>query len=132
MEYNSFLQKCNDDDVLELGDQMVKLSNFSSGLNRVFSWDYNKSALSAVAAIMKSPLLSYTNVQQLFDGNGVDGSILRIGSQGWKKGKIKLRITLEFCPDDPESEKIPQSNNAETNQMNSPLDDIRQMMNQNS
>ncbi len=129
MEYNSFLQKCNDDDVLELGNQIVKLSNFSSGLNCAFSWNYNKAALSTVAAIMKSPSLSNTNVQQLFNGDGIDASILCIGSQGWKKGKIKLKITLEFCPDEPEIEDIKQINSTENSQMSSPLDDIRQMMN---
>jgi hypothetical protein len=50
---------------------------------------------------------------------GGECEILRPGSQGWQKGKIRIRLkaTLEFCPDEPE-----------TNQEGSPLDDIRQMI----
>lgn len=50
---------------------------------------------------------------------GGECEILRPGSQGWQKGKIRIRLkaTLEFCPDEPES-----------NQEESPLDDIRQMI----
>ncbi len=44
---------------------------------------------------------------------GVRCKILKPGGY-WKKGKIKIRISLEFCPDEPES----------------PLDDIRQTLKQ--
>ncbi|WP_369294386.1 KGK domain-containing protein, partial [Escherichia coli] len=40
-----------------------------------------------------------------------------------EKGKIKLKVTLEFCPDEPEIEEVTQSNDAENNQASSPLDD---------
>ena len=63
---------------------------------------------------------------------GVNCEILKPGSTSWKKGKIKINISLEFCPDEPEIEETIQSNDVETNQTSSPLDDIRQMMNQNS
>ena len=63
---------------------------------------------------------------------GVNCEILKPGNKSWKKGKVKINISLEFCPDEPETEEITQSNNSEINQTNSPLDDIRQMMNQNS
>ncbi len=42
----------------------------------------------------------------------VDCQVLKPGSKRWQKGRI--RITLEFCPDEPES----------------PLDDIRQQLQQ--
>lgn len=52
---------------------------------------------------------------------GGDCEILRPGPQGWQKGKIriKVKVDLEFCPDEPE-----------TDQTESPLDDIRQMINE--
>jgi hypothetical protein len=51
--------------------------------------------------------------------DGGDCEILRPGNQGWQKGKIriKVRVDLEFCP-----------NEAETQLIESPLDDIRQAM----
>lgn len=130
MEYDAFLQKCNEDDVLELENQMVKLSKFSSNLDLALKWNTNSDALLAVAKFMKTPPLSNPNVKQLFDGDGVDANILRIGSQGWKKGKIKLKLTLEFYPDEPE--ETTSIDDAEINQTSSPLDDIRQMMNKDN
>jgi hypothetical protein len=34
------------------------------------------------------------------DEHGVDGEVLRFGSQGWEKGKVRLHLSIEFCPDD--------------------------------
>ncbi|MGB3651892.1 MAG: KGK domain-containing protein [Rivularia sp. (in: cyanobacteria)] len=35
----------------------------------------------------------------LFD-EGIDCEILKLGARGWKKGKV--RICVEFCPEEPE------------------------------
>jgi hypothetical protein len=51
---------------------------------------------------------------------GADCEILRVGGKDWQKGKIKFEITVKFYPDEPEVEEI--------NQAESPLDDIRLMM----
>jgi hypothetical protein len=40
--------------------------------------------------------------------NGVDCQILK-PSKNWQKGKLRMKVSLEFCPDEPES----------------PLDDLR-------
>ena len=50
---------------------------------------------------------------------GVDFQILRAGSEGWQKGKMKIKVTLEFCPNEPE--KV---------ESESPLDDIRKAINE--
>ncbi|TAG01984.1 MAG: hypothetical protein EAZ39_25165 [Oscillatoriales cyanobacterium] len=57
----------------------------------------------------------------------MDCEILRVGAQGWKKGKMKLKlnVTIEFCPDEPEVEETPENNESETSQPESPLDDLR-------
>ncbi len=58
-------------------------------------------------------------------GEGVNVEILKYGSPGWKKGKLRIKINLEFCPDEPE---FPQrSNQHETREAESPLDEIRRM-----
>ncbi|MEG4323086.1 MULTISPECIES: KGK domain-containing protein [unclassified Microcoleus] len=55
---------------------------------------------------------------------GIDCQILKVGSKGWQKGKIKIEVNqsfesgqmqvcVKFCPDEPAKQK-------------SPLDDIRQ------
>ena len=51
--------------------------------------------------------------------NYVDAEILEPKSGEWKKGKVRMRVILEFCPDEPEikDDSIPQVHS---------LDDIRQ------
>ncbi len=133
MEYNTFLQKCNGDDVLELDNQMVKLSKLKANLNLVSNLNQNYEPLVAIAKyILKSPQLSNNTIQQLFNDDGIDANVLCIGSQGWKKGKIKLRFILDFCPDELEIEETTQSNDTENNQPESPLDDIRRIMNKDN
>ncbi|WP_319422373.1 KGK domain-containing protein [Pleurocapsa sp. FMAR1] len=52
---------------------------------------------------------------------GVDAEILEPKSGEWKKGKVRMRVILEFCPDEPEDATI---NNVQQN--SNSLDDIRQ------
>jgi hypothetical protein len=52
----------------------------------------------------------------------IDGQyckLLKLGAKGWQKGKIRIRVSVEFCPDEPQT-TLPES----------PLDDLRQMINQ--
>ena len=53
---------------------------------------------------------------------GIDGEILGATTKGWKKGKVRIKVILEFCPEDLED-----LDNDETfaAQPKSPLDDIR-------
>jgi hypothetical protein len=55
---------------------------------------------------------------QNFLGNGIPCELLKVNSSGWQKGKIKVRSSVEFYPDEPEA----------INEPPSPLDDIRQSM----
>lgn len=128
IEFNSFLKRCNEDDVLELDAQMVKLSKLNRDLNLALKLSSNSDVLLALAKDLKTTPLSNTTISQLFSADGANANILCIGSQGWRTGKIKLKITLEFCPDEPDIETITPANNAEINQPESPLDDIRRMM----
>ncbi|HEY9667708.1 MAG TPA: KGK domain-containing protein [Coleofasciculaceae cyanobacterium] len=61
-------------------------------------------------------------------GQGLDCEALRFGKKGWQKGKFRIQMSIEFCPDEPDMEEASPSN--EFLQPESPLDDLRQMMNQ--
>ncbi|MBL1209236.1 KGK domain-containing protein [Geminocystis sp. GBBB08] len=32
--------------------------------------------------------------------DGVEVELLKVGALGWQKGKLKLKVTVEFCPDE--------------------------------
>jgi KGK domain len=51
----------------------------------------------------------------------VEAEILEPQSGEWKKGKVRMRVILEFCPDEPEEAKIDN-----VQQSTNSLDDIRQ------
>jgi KGK domain len=63
-------------------------------------------------------------------GDGIDCELLTTNLQGWKKGKLRLK--LEFHPDEPEQETILKSNLIEASTEISPLDDLRQQFQQTS
>ena len=60
--------------------------------------------------------------------NGTGCELLSPGAKGWQKGKVRIKVILEFCPDEPEVEEAAPC--SEILQPESSLDDIRQMMNQ--
>ncbi|MDJ0616843.1 MAG: KGK domain-containing protein [Calothrix sp. MO_192.B10] len=43
----------------------------------------------------------------------------------WQKGRVKIKVSLEFCPDEPEIEAISENTTSESS-----LDDIRRKLNQ--
>ena len=55
--------------------------------------------------------------------NYVEVEILEPQLGEWKKGKIRMRVILEFCPDEPEEVK-----NNDLHQNINSLDDIRQTL----
>ena len=59
---------------------------------------------------------------------GVGCEILSPNAKGWRKGKIRFRVTVEFCPDEPEFEEAVTSKQVEIKQPESPLDEIRQLV----
>ena len=54
---------------------------------------------------------------------GLKCEVLQFNSRGWQKGRLRATVILEFCPDEPPVEEKPITNEPE-----SPLDDIRRMM----
>ncbi|MDJ0735245.1 MAG: KGK domain-containing protein [Nostocaceae cyanobacterium] len=48
---------------------------------------------------------------------GMECEILGIDGKGWKKGKFRIKVTLEFCPDEPE-----------ITESESPLDELRRQI----
>ena len=115
MEENSYLSDCGDDDVLAFNANLVKVGKFRDLVKFAFN------DISQIPSGIRDLLWNNgvnINPKDAF-GSGLDGEVLKIGAKGWQKGKLKIRVSVEFCPDEPE-----------ISQPESPLDDIRQMMNQ--
>ncbi|MBW4647987.1 MAG: hypothetical protein KME06_04700 [Kastovskya adunca ATA6-11-RM4] len=52
-------------------------------------------------AIKRKVNLPDQRKKDLFN-DGIDCQVLKFRSESWQKGKIKIRVIVEFCPDEPE------------------------------
>jgi hypothetical protein len=82
--------------------------------------------MQVLISLVKGTARTWTHDKSNWFSQGVPCEVLRLDAKGWRKGKVRLAI--EFLPDEPEVEEIPATNEIE--QPESPLDDLRQMINQ--
>lgn len=122
MEFNSFLQSLGDNDVLSFSNtNMYKTGNFIHQLRAAI--DNNEVAGTVVNKLEASGIkgLGFYNAEkrvsqnQLWMTEGKQCEVLKVGAQDWIKGRLKVRVIVEFEPDTPEPPA-------------STLDDIRQMI----
>ena len=110
---DEYFNQYDDKDVLSFEtDKLVNVGQFKNIVHQSFL-KYINGACSSI-----SSRLSW-NDQNFWFNEGKECEILKAGSKGWQKGKIRVNVTLEFIPD--ESDKI-----------ESPLDDVRQEFNQSN
>ncbi len=82
-----------------------------------------------IAAMMQATqkqLGDLTEGKETWFGEGLECKILKPGAKSWERGKV--RISLEFEPEELEIAQTIDSSESENPKANSPLDDIRQMM----
>lgn len=139
MEDKFDFHNCGNDDALSFGDAMLKVEKLKETVNRVLPEDALGQRLVELLSQQKLYIDVGLNTDQQtrayenWFGKGIDCEILRVGAQGWKKGKMKLKLnlTIEFCPDEPELKETPENNESEASEPESPLDDLRrQLLNQ--
>lgn len=140
MEDKFDFYNCGNEDALSFGHAMLKVEKLKEtvtyrvlpeyGLGETLNKSLKEQNLNIdVPLDTRLKRFSYEN----WFGQGIDCEILKVGAQGWKKGKIKIKlnVTIEFCQEKPEVEETPENNESETSQPESPLDDLRrQLLNQ--
>lgn len=111
LEYNNYFKNLRDDDILEQEDRLFKCGKVKAAFETAFD------------SAIPSALVSHNSIKQIdirakqptdWFTDGVDCQVLKAGSDGWQKGKLKVKVSVEFIPDQPE---IPE--------YQSPLDEIR-------
>lgn len=122
----------NENDVLSF-PELFKVGKVRQAVNQASQNDGVAQALIGLASSKGVSISKINNLRppsELLD-NGVDCEILRIGSKGWQKGRVrlKLQVTVEFCADEPEVEETQIRNELEISQSESPLDELRKMIN---
>lgn len=138
MEDNYYLQNCGENDVLSFGTSMFKVSKLKEEVKNLLHEHKLGEQLSNSFSSQNlrihigggSRENNYNPHYNKWFGDGISCEILKTGVEGWQKGKVKinLQVSLEFCPDEPEMEEIPASNELGISPPESPLDDLRRMI----
>jgi hypothetical protein len=126
---------CNDDDVLGFGDDTYKVGRFRKAVDKAFGntiGNQLSSLLNSSQGIkISNAILAPQGVNELYTrwfDKGINCEILKLGSESWQKGKVRIQISIEFYVEESE---IPENLNNDGLSMippESPLDDLRQMM----
>ena len=129
MKFNNYLEECQDDDVLCNQQSLFKVGKVKnviiSAFNAVIPDKLQEELARQKLHIQPTRWVDNGRGKKVINQNnnvwfeeGVDFQILRAGSKGWEKGKLKINVTLEFIPDEPEEK--------------SPLDRVRQELNRDN
>jgi KGK domain len=109
----------NSEDVISFGNFTIKCKD----LQRVIeSISENEHFAQIFHSQLKNKSVNISDKVQGKWGQGIECETLRPGDPAWRNGKIKLCLSLEFTPDEPEEEM---------ESIESPLDEIRQMLDDN-
>lgn len=136
MEEKFYPQNCNDNDVISFGNATYKIGSLKRALNKSLDNELGfrlnnqlqQNGIRIPNTIFKPPGINEAFIR-LFD-NGIDCEILNLGSEGWKKAKVRVKLTVEFYVESEETKEISNNNNSEYIEPESPLDDLRQKFNQ--
>lgn len=82
--------------------------------------------IAAFMPIVKEKSAPWTEDKEKWFGEGIDCKTLKPGARSWRRGKV--RISLEFEPEELEVTETPESSDSKASITSSPLDDIRHMM----
>lgn len=114
---SNFTPITNEKAVLLVGQTAFKYSNLQESIFVYFSSPNRLNEL--CQSIQSSGLGKFPQNVDIFD-TGISCEVLEPGSGDWVKGKVRLKFSLEFCPDAPPEPEVTESSPPN-------LDDIRQM-----
>lgn len=126
---------CNDDDVFSLGDDAFKVSKFRKAVTKAFGNDIGGQlsnqlkghlGVKIADAILAPQGMNYPHARWFNDG--IDCEILKIGSKNWQKGKVRIKVSVEFYVENPEDSETLEIDESAIREPESPLDELRQMM----
>ncbi len=118
METSKIIKNFNYGDVISVKDRIYKIGKaldniIQSFKNKLYSNlnDY---------LVNQFDMKNIANLPELFD-SGIECELLQTEGGGWQKGKIKINITFEFIPDQPDVTETAANSHL------SPLDDLRNL-----
>ena len=110
MDLNQTLTGINDDDVISLIKPHQKNTFCVSQFKQIIEITvikmksaYSQSLIDQGYPLNTSWNGNYPNYDDWFQ-SGVECKLLRLGESQWKQGKVRIRVEVEFIPDDESTE----------------------------
>jgi KGK domain len=112
--------ECNEDDVISFGEDTFKVGKFKKAVRECFGYDFGYGLVSLLSnqgvRIDKqaiSPQGNNEDYTKWFD-EGVDCNILKTDAPGWRKAKIKIKVSIEFTIEESDQQKLMEQQFQET------------------
>ncbi|MTJ52457.1 KGK domain protein [Anabaena sp. UHCC 0253] len=109
------------DIVIDFDGYILKLSQLNLALSNLILQNGGLYQLNNELDSINSRRLPSIKDDSNWMNDGVNCQILKPG-KNWQSGKFRIKVSLEFCPDEPEIEEIKEPE--------SPLDDLRRKINE--
>jgi hypothetical protein len=130
--FNKF--ECNDNDVISfLGDYTYKVAKIKRSIDQVRNqsignqFHHELKNKGIILNLEKLHPKGYHSACEQWLNEGIDCEILNVGATDWKKGKMRIKISVEFLLEE-ENATIDNESNSNPSPPESPLDDFRQMI----
>jgi hypothetical protein len=121
MSQHSLFPNCKDKDLIRLTpEQILEFSRFKERINCQLDKYFGDAncELSKFLGSCTPPISVPTKITREIDSSrqehinnwvlgGIDCEVLHLGSPDWKKGKVKIKVSVEFIPDEDEKIKDP-------------------------
>ena len=118
IEDNFYLNGCSDDDVISLYGKLYKVEALKTELTEFLESEGEPSASYPLSQMLSIRIDQQQTLALLTEGT--ESEILKVASSGWTKGRFKLKMALEFIPDEPEIQ-----DKSESTEYKLPIDEIR-------
>jgi hypothetical protein len=101
---NEYLKQCDSKDIISFAHD--KIFNIKQLID-IVHYSFIHSGISSIIGYIQNHSVCNSYINSNWFDRGQECEILKAGSPGWQKGKLKIKVTLEFIPYEPEVAKSP-------------------------
>jgi hypothetical protein len=101
------LKNCEDYEVLLFGNHTCLVER----LKQDIEYALKERAQAIIESLANKKSIDKSCYDQQWFEEGKECKLLKLGAKEWQPGKIRVKVTLEFCPDEPEKVEIQNQEN---------------------
>ena len=118
-------EQLDQNEIFSFNSQYIKDFNLSTN-----NFEYINLKAQEFIEVIKRCLSIGVEAKNILFTQGLECEALRFGAKSWQKGKVRIKLTLEFYPDEPEFKAALVSKEPERKKPEVVYDDLRQRINE--